>query len=291
MNPNWIRTVIASILLAWLLKEGFEIPFFNTFVAIATIYVMNVVMTEMKTGVQTSWAWIKNAGKVAMGIIIFLALRFIIGWVIDLHPPETYRTVMDSPGRLKGILFGQNTPQATMRVVMFEILFAFVAGGLTVAWAQGKKRGLVGGIFAVSLLIVSMQIALPTYAKTWPSREMVSTNLVEHGVWGVTKGGIGGLLFGRDTKSSPLPSTATSTTLLVLRYEGVTPCSTRIDYRAQIWGDGPDFLVQFPGIENPILFGRGKFTAPDGVKVGETFFKAADPTQPVTIRVYERKRP
>ncbi len=86
------------------------------------------------------------------------------------------------------------------------------------------------------------------------------------------------------------PSTAPTTPVeaLVLMYEGITPCSTKIDYRAQIWGDGPDFWVQFPGFKNPILYTRGKFMAPDEVEIGETFFKAADPARPVVVRVYKK---
>lgn len=82
--------------------------------------------------------------------------------------------------------------------------------------------------------------------------------------------------------------TASSVEALVLAFEGVTPCSTQIAYRAQIWGDGPDFWVQFPGVKDPVLYGRGKFTAPSGVETGETFFKAVDPAKPVVIQVYKK---
>ncbi len=80
----------------------------------------------------------------------------------------------------------------------------------------------------------------------------------------------------------------TQTEVLQLMKECVTPCSTYINYKAQIWGDGPDFWVTFCGVKNPVLYSHGKFMAPDGVKVGETFFKATNPKQPVTIRIYRK---
>ena len=74
---------------------------------------------------------------------------------------------------------------------------------------------------------------------------------------------------------------------LVLMAECAPPCSVDIQWRAQIWGDGPDFWVRFPGVKDPVRYSRGKFTAPDGVEFGKTSFEAADPARPVVVRVYK----
>ena len=204
-NPNWIRTIFASFMLAILLRVGLAIPFLTTFITLGIIYVMHVVLTEMGPGAETAWAWTKLAGNVGIGIVIFIALRFIGAQVVGLYPIDTYRA-LDSGG-LYGILPAHDVSKA----VAFEILFAFVAGGLSVAWVKGK-RGVVGAIFGISLAIVVLQAATPKYAATWPNRDQVSTNLINHGLVGAPLKGVWVAAFGTPEVKTNRASTNPATT-------------------------------------------------------------------------------
>lgn len=275
-NPEWMRTTFASLMLAVLLKAGLHIPFLTTFITLGVIYAMNILFTEMRVGVMTAWQWTKNAGSMAMGVVIFLALRFLAAKIIGLYPIDSYGEIDYAEG-----FYGILPAHDVSNVILWEVMFAFVGGGMSVAWANGKNRGTIGMIFGVSLIILTFQIALPKYVATWPNRDDVSNNLASNGVVGASARGVWTFLFGG--------TTSTQEGALVLRYECATPCKADIRWPAQIWGDGPDFWVQFPGVRKPVLYSRGKFEAPAGVEMGETSFRAADPKKPVIVRVYERK--
>ena len=90
------------------------------------------------------------------------------------------------------------------------------------------------------------------------------------------------------------PPAATSTEVveaLVLRYQGITPCSTMINYRAKVrWGERRPMRIKFSGVDTPVDFpGEGAFKAPAGVTFGTNFFTSLDPTNlHFKVQVYEK---
>lgn len=277
----------------WLAIDG--LPFLRTFLAISIIYLLGVVRAERETreGIDTAWRLIERTLSMAMGIGIFLVMRYVAAVVVGIYPIDTYEA-LNSGGILKGILPGRGVPIP----VAFEVLFAMVGGQVTYLWARAKNphKMPVRIVIVVALLFVGLQKTVPNYTATLPTWQAVGTNLVQHGWLGASAKGARVLLFGQPTPkaqkttatSSVAPATQVAEERLVLVYEGITPCSTWIGYRAQIWGSGPDFLVRFPGVTNPVLYSRGHYTAPDGVTFGETVFTAADPAKPVNIQVLRK---
>lgn len=82
------------------------------------------------------------------------------------------------------------------------------------------------------------------------------------------------------------------TEALVLRFEGLTPCSTRIAWPFRIQRDGKDIQVKWPGVREPVTYsGEGDTVAPPEMRSGDTKFVSPDPSNPhVRVRVYERIR-
>ncbi len=89
--------------------------------------------------------------------------------------------------------------------------------------------------------------------------------------------------------NSVSPATMT-TEALVLTYEGYTPCSVNIDYRAKIQRYGRPLTVKYPGIVQPITYsGESDTNAPPGVWSGEFFFTSPDHDHPhILVRVYKK---
>jgi len=197
---KWVRPCFAGTVLAILLRIGLGIPILTTFVSLAIIYVMHLLMTEMGSGVQTALKLTKSAGNMLMGVVIFLALRFLAAKALGLYPASTYDQI-DSSGGFRWILPGYDISS----VILWEVMFAFVAGGLSVAWVKGQHRKIVVGIFAVSLLILSLQLAFPKYTATWASKDQTSRNLTEHGVVGASVKAVCTLLFGQSAKQNDNP--------------------------------------------------------------------------------------
>src|SRR3989344_2815099 len=106
-NPNWWRTIFASAMLAILLKAGLHVPFLTPFIALGIIFLTQVVFTEMRIGVDKTWAGMKLAGNMVMGVVIFLALRFLAAGVLGLYPIDTYGVINNSGG-LQEILPGRD---------------------------------------------------------------------------------------------------------------------------------------------------------------------------------------
>jgi len=185
----------STILLSWFLNEAWEIPFFTTFLAIGIIFVMDVV--ERNIGeegikrVQTFAGW---AFKIALGLVIFLALRLLMGKAIGLYPVDTYEVTRGSAG-ITGVLVGRDIS----KVILWEIMFAFVAGGLV---TQGKRK-LVGMIFVISFMVLTLQVAFPKYTATWANRDEISSTLKKNGVLGALWKGTWVSLFGESVPEPP----------------------------------------------------------------------------------------
>jgi hypothetical protein len=75
---------------------------------------------------------------------------------------------------------------------------------------------------------------------------------------------------------------------LKLRKECTTPCEENVTYRAQIWGDGPEFWITYPSGKEILYDKNGKYEAPEGEGSGNVKFRASDPEKPAVIRVYEK---
>ncbi len=158
-NPNWIRTILASIALAILLKIGFAIPLMTSFVALGIIYLAQVVATEMRPGLDTAKGWLKFMGNAILGVVAFLALRLIATSLLGLPLAATYQKLEDSGG-LYWTLFGADVSN----VILWEILFAIVAGGLVALWVRGKGGKLVMAVFVIAFLVTSLQVRFPKSA-------------------------------------------------------------------------------------------------------------------------------
>lgn len=285
MNPNWIRTTIASLLLAILLRVGLGVPLLSTFIALGIIFITHIVMTEMGTGATTAWGWVKSMGNVAMGVVIFLALRFLAAKAMGLYPIETYGVINDSGG-LQWILPGRDISSW----ILWEICFAMVAGQVTAMWVRGTHKLPVRMVIVGSLAILTLRIAYPRYIDSWATREEVSTTLIDHGVVGASAKGVWVLMFGRPTPSAPTPAGRP------VSYAPATPiaecsanptCSLHVGWDTKIkTGDRP-VLVKFHGKTEWIpLSGRrdDKFTL-DQFSPGEAQFVSPDST-PVQVQTF-----
>lgn len=280
---KWIEITVVSLLLAILLRAGLGVPVLSTFIALSIIYVTHLVMAQMETGVTTALGWVKSSGNVAMGVVIFLAIRFIAAKVLGLYPIETYGAI-DASGGLVGILPGQDVSS----VILWEICFAMVAGQITVMWVKGTHKMPVRIIIVTSLMILTLQIAYPKYTASWASRDEVSDTLVNHGVVGSAVKGVWVFMFGRPTPPPAHPTTqvvATAKTAETLKRE-VTPCSIHIKKgKFDIWTDGHPVWIKFNGVQEWVSYpGQGDFQAPSGILPGEMLIVSSDPEYP-NIRV------
>lgn len=289
-NPNWIRATLASIMLAILLRVGLGIPFFTTFIALGIIFVTHVVFTEMGTGVTNLWSGIKLTSNMVMGLVVFLALRFLAAKVLGLYPADTYETI-DNSGGLRWILPGHDISS----VILWEVCFAFVAGKLTVDWANNKSKT-VGAIFVASLLVLTLQIALPKYTATWPNRDVVSATLVDNGVLGATAKGARVFLVGKPTPPPPAGSPATVYVPVVTGppqiVYGTTPATIVADYGYNLESDAP-IMVKYPGEKEFLFTPGGCQHLPQPRESGpKKFWDPKDPGNgKVAFRLYRIERP
>ena len=223
---------------------------------------------------MTAWGWVRAAGNVAMGVIIFLTLRFLAAGVLGLYPIDTYGAINDAGG-LYGILPGHDVS----KVIMWEVVFAMVAEHIMVMWVKGTHKLPVRVVIVTSLLVLGLQIAVPDYTNTWASRSDVSTTLEHNGVVGAAAKGTWVFLFGKPTPkptatplSAPAPTHASRPPIVT----ATTPASIRADYHFRIEADGP-IWVQYPG-EKPVLFtpGKGFQQLPQPREPGEKVFTASN---------------
>ncbi|OGI76210.1 hypothetical protein A3C67_03270 [Candidatus Nomurabacteria bacterium RIFCSPHIGHO2_02_FULL_42_19] len=295
MNPNWIRATVASVLLAILLKVGVGIPFLTTFVALGIIYVTQIVFTELGSGVAIAWRGMRLTANVAMGIIIFLALRFLAAKTLGLYPADTYGNVDDSGGAYS-ILVGHDVSS----VILWEVCFAFVAGGLAVAWANGKERRIVGTIFVVSLAILSIQIAFPKYVGTWPNRDTISTTLVDNGVVGTSAKGAWAFMFGKPAPPPPPNVVYSPVVGRAVAQEVVspprlinatTPVALSVDYEFNLEANVPIRIKYADGQEYIHQPGEKCQQAPTPRGLGpKVFTDPKDPGKVVSFRLYRLER-
>jgi hypothetical protein len=285
-KTHWWKVGIASAILAILIKAVLPISFTTMFISILVIYSIHVVWGQIGSQITTVWGWIKSTRHAAAGVVIFLALRYIIAQVIGLYPIDTYHS-LDSGGILKGILPGRDVP----KTIMFESLFALVAGGITVAWAQeGKYRWFINGVLGFSLLVVILQITCPKYVAKWPNWDRISANLDENGFGGTMMKGTKYIIAGRPApKPTPAQTAAAITTkATVLRFDGFTPCKPPIDFVFELDTQGDPISLKFPSVPAPLEYcGKGTINAPTNRTSGAVFITSLDPAKQARVRIWE----
>ncbi|MCX6752488.1 MAG: hypothetical protein NTZ87_03245 [Candidatus Nomurabacteria bacterium] len=214
--------------------------------------------------------------KASMGVAIFLVLM-LLGSILE------------------GLLIPHRPEKLSLAWNAIAILFS---AGLAYVSVKGNRWLTIGIVLAIAFLVLTVQLGFPTYAKTLPNREEISTKyLKKHGTIGGPVLLIWHGAFGppepAPTNSVPTGSTsassATTAEALELMYEGKTPCSTIIDYRFKIiWGDHPLRII-YPGDQIVDREGQGEdFHAPSSMRSGETKFVSLDPLLPrFRVQVYK----
>lgn len=291
-----MKTTIVCFALAILLGVGLHIPVLTSFIAMGVIYLVHVVSARMGTGVDKVLSWIKSIGNVLMGLVIFLSIRFLAAKALGLYPLDSYETLDDSGG-LYWILLGGHDVSTRL---LWELMFAFVAGQITVMWVKGTHKFPVRAIIVSSLIIITLQIAYPEYMATWATKHEVATNLENRGWVGSAWHGTGVLLFGKDQpKQSPqvgsqanvynAPPQAPEPPKL----RALTPATLTLDYGFSLEADAP-IMVQYPG-EKPFLFNPRKSgdcqPLPQPRNTGpKNFWDPDNPTNGhVSFRIYRGK--
>ena len=131
----------------------------------------------------------------------------------------------------------------------------------------GGVKGLVGGAILVIALVLAIVFVYATREKDPPSN---------------TYSRSGGSYAPPAAKAVPVDA-------LVLQAECWTPCSTNIDYKFKIRGEGNPLRVTFPGVGAVDYPGEGDFKAPSQMRSGETHFVSLNAERPnVRVQIYKK---
>jgi hypothetical protein len=166
---------------ALVLRIGFHIPIKATVVAIATIFLAEILQDLMPDHFATAKRWLKIGLGVITGVVLFIILRFLAAKFLGIYPSDTY-AALNSHGGLEGIAKGHDVPSA----VVFEVLFAFIFGCLAFAWVKGHRTAVIV-IFCIAMVPVTVELALKEYYDTFMSREETAHALATKGVVGTAK--------------------------------------------------------------------------------------------------------
>jgi len=181
-----------------------------------------------------------------MGLVVFLALRFLAAKALGLYPIETYGVINDSGG-LRWILPGHDISSW----ILWEVCFAMVAGQVTAMWVKGTHRFPVRVVIVGSLAILTLRIAYPSYVDSWASREEVATTLINHGVVGSGVKGVWTLMFGRPTPTPPQKSPANGVPITFAPAtpiaECTTPCTVPVGWGTIMKTGGRSVLIKYHG--------------------------------------------
>jgi hypothetical protein len=142
-------------------------------------YVLQLVETRFGAGIGVAKQWAMTGLRIAGALVIFLALRFLVGQWLRIYPVDTHQ-MWGTAGGVKGLFWGHAAESA----LIWELLFAFVAGGLVYLWSRGKARKLVAMVFVGSFIIVTLQLMFPMWAQTWPNRNDIDEALTKKGLVG-----------------------------------------------------------------------------------------------------------
>jgi hypothetical protein len=299
-NPDWIRAVITSALISLLVKAVLHIPFFVTFSAFGIIFLLHVLRRQMGSSATTAWEWIKEIKSVVVEVIVFLAIRYLVGMALNLYPSDTLSTAKQSGGLWEGIILARNVSG----LFMLEVTLAFIIGQITVKWGRGTTgadKFPVRAVIVVSCLVLVLQHLFPKYIeKTWPTKEKISARLErnENGVLGTPIVAAWRLAWGPPaprpvrTPSTTLATTVATTVPQVVQLpDHTTPCTIDIKEIRDLYTDGYPIWALPPGWpeEKKIFYsGRGHVIVQGGdIHSGTWKFWSADTNKTaVMIRIF-----
>ena len=288
MNPNWIRTGFIILFVAFLLRAGLGVPPTSTVVALGIIYLTHVLASEFGGAVKTVWTGFRGAVVMMMGVAIFLSLRLLAAKVLGLFPADSYAKVGDSGG-FYWIFGGHDV--STM--ILWEVMFAFVAGKITWHWTQGRGKK-VEALFVFSLFLLSAQIAYPEWVDSWSTRREISISLKDRGVLGTAWRGVRMIAVGKSTLPLPPPASSPATARSVAAAAPIgqclTPCTMYVGENIEIRTDsGRSVLVRFFGKLDFIRLPKpgGDAITPEEFAPGDAEFASPDgESTPVRVRLY-----
>jgi hypothetical protein len=291
-NPNWRRSIVSCVLVAALSKAVFDLPFFKVFFALLLIYATQVLLAEkeMKDGVEKIWTWLSEKLPMALkGFALFLVLRIIVGAVLGLPPIESYQAWKS--GGARGLLTGLNTSE----VLLFEVLFACVAGGLTSAYVHKSARVIINVTLIVALAVVMFRRGLPGYTASLPNQEEVEVTMKRHGSIGGSLVHVWGVAFGFPPTNTPPTRQQQQAPEVVVKKvvqlpDQVTPCTIDITEIRDIYTDGEPVWIlppEWPESRAIYYSGKGHLVIQGGdIHAGEwKFWSATAKNNAVLIRV------
>ena len=180
-NVN-IFTIISGCLIALvtavIIRVLLPIPIITGFALLSFLLAIQIVEARFGSGLKVAKDWITASARTGMGVIIFLALRFLVGQLLGLYPTDQYGE-WGKTG-IHGLFWGHDAS----RTMIWEVLFAFIGGGISFAWSRGnpKAQKFVGLVFFLSFMIVTAQVALPNWAAKWPTIRDADMSLASDGI-------------------------------------------------------------------------------------------------------------
>lgn len=172
--------LLIALATALVVRLLLPVPVATAFGIIAFVFLLQVIESRFGSGLKTFKQWMAAIGRALAAVVIFLTLRLLAGQLLgsELYPINAWNN-WSAAGGVKGIFWGTGL---ISKLVLWEMLFAFVAGGLMFVWSRGKYRKLVVTIFIIAFLVVAAQVALPRYAATWLKREDIDKALAQKGL-------------------------------------------------------------------------------------------------------------
>jgi len=165
-----------AVVAAAIIRMLLPVPVTTGFAILMFFFMLQLVETRFGVGIGVAKRWATTALRIAGALVIFIALRFLVGQWLRIYPTDTHQ-MWGNAGGIKGLFWGHAAEQA----LVWELLFAFVAGGLVYLWSRGRARKLVAMAFVGSLIIVTGQLVFPMYAATWPNRYDIDQALTQNG--------------------------------------------------------------------------------------------------------------
>ena len=177
MNPNLVRTIFVSIALSFALSVGFSIPFTSTLTAFWIIYLVQIASVELAGGIAIARTWWTTIGRVTMALALFVGLRLIAAKFLGFYGVDAYGNIIRSGG-IPGVIAGREP--ATN--VMFEMLFAGIAGYVVAKRGSKWAQMIIGTIAVLAFVAVIVEGAYPEYHATWYTRHQISVALAKKGL-------------------------------------------------------------------------------------------------------------
>ncbi len=276
---NLFMVVGGGLGIAIILAFAFRIP------VLVTLLVMGMVKWA---GVKNSWTAAKIAIRTAIGMVIFITLRFLAAKLLGIYPADTFDTI-DNSGGFSWILVGHDIST----YVLWEMTFALVAGQVVIDWIDRTNKKVAKAFIVIGFLILSLVIGIPKYANSWPDRDTVGSTLVEKGVLGALWSGGRVFLVGKPAPAPPPPprpaESYSAPATLGQFPDRVTPCEIYVGKELRdLYTDGDPVYVLPPNEprSNAVLYsGHGHLVLklPNGKGIGKWGFWSANTAKPEVL--------